>query len=95
MKLLIPTRKHRFRLVNDLQQTATEALPAGTVIGVDALKVNRYTKGTSHVRFLVYASPDPSIAMKKHGGTHDYGLTFGLTFDQASQLEVELVEDMP
>ena len=94
MKFLLPTRKDRFRLVNDLARAHGQTLPAGTVIGVDSLKVNRNTKGTSHVWFLVYASPDPAVAMKKYGGTCDYGLTFALTFDQVRELEVEIVEDM-
>jgi hypothetical protein len=94
MKLLIPTRKERFRLVNDLVIGLNRTLPAGTVFGIDALKINRNTKPVSRIHCLVYASPDPAFSMKKYGGTADYGLCFSLTFEELRELEVEIVEDM-
>lgn len=96
MKILIPLRTDRFRLVNDLDrpQRQVDKIPAGSVFKIDAFKFNRNTKPESLVFCVVVASPDPSLGMRKYGGTCDYGFTFTMTVAEMRELEVELVEGM-
>jgi len=102
MKLVIPTYRDRFRLVNPLplktyrlQQLDLTDVPSGTVITINRISLNRTSSPDDRVDVLVLASPEPRIAMKKYGGTCEGGMPFSLTIQQLRSLEVEIVEDMP
>jgi hypothetical protein len=94
MKLLIPNRRDRFRLVADLPRPHAPDLPAGTVFRVDKTRVNQAARDDEVVWCTVLASPDPALAMKKYGGTSSYGEFFSLPNDLLRTLDVELVEGM-
>lgn len=93
MKLFLPTFKDAFRLTAPLT-TIGGVVPAGTVIKLNHFRLNKTTKPDhSYVHFLCCASPDPRFAMKKYGGTADFGYSFVMLLREARELDVEIVED--
>lgn len=93
MKLLIPHKRDRFRLVADLS-LGHQLLPAGTVFRVENTRINAATKDNERVYCRVMASPDPELAMKRHGGRHSFGYSFTIGNDVLRTVEVEIVEGM-
>lgn len=100
MKLFLPTFKDAFRLVNPYVRSTPFAgtditvVPAGTVVRLDRFRLNKTTNlDKSWVSFIICASPEPRLAMKKHGGSADFGTSLSMLLREARELDVEIVED--
>lgn len=103
MKLFLPLVRDRLRLLNtwpkaiyDYNKHEYVDLPAGSIVSVDRIAINKITKVDKMVHFSVRVHADnPEYTMKKYGGRAPYGVSVRASISDLRKMEFEHVEDMP
>lgn len=94
MKLLIPTKRDRFRAEQDINCLYGYTIQKGTVFRIDKTRVNQAASYDEPVHVTILIGDTPSMTMKKYGGTASYGRTRQIANCVLREADVAIVEGM-